>query len=463
MDCEQRSRGTQGRGQTRGACPGAFTPMLCGDGWLVRIRTGARALSSRELRALSRLAQEHGNGIIELTRRANLQLRGLRLERISELQAELVALGLVDASPSREARPGLLVDPVAAIDNAALNELAYAIDEALAESAASHLSAKLGVVLDAGSGSVSAVAADILVVAGAARDNVQIHVGTHAGTQLLGECERAQAASAVKKLLSMLSDFARGEPAHATTAAVSRESSNAPVEPSLAATSGRIAAARIRDLVAARGLAALRADVAALVAAPASLPLRALPPTAALGFRAAGSSSWLGIALPFGSASHAEWVEIAELAERFASAEVRLTPGRELLFVGVQREQVDRLAEVASRLGFITGPTDPRRPVVACSGAPACSSAYGDTRGLASTLGTELQLLLAAGATLHVSGCEKGCASRAPADFSVVLAPDGARLALNADVAAASCAPVEALSTISAKLRSLDKPMRTAQ
>jgi sulfite reductase beta subunit-like hemoprotein len=179
---------------------------------------------------------------------------------------------------------------------------------------------------------------------------------------------------------------------------------------------------------------------------------------AALGFHGAGGG-WFGVGLPFGSAAHAEWVALAELAERFGAATVRMTPGREVLIVGVRRELAARLAEVASRLGFITEPGDPRKQVVACSGAPACSSAYGETRSLASALGVELQPLLAAGATLHVSGCEKGCASRAVADVSIVLAQAGARLALNADVAAASGAPVEALSTISAKLRS-QEPVR---
>ncbi|HET8938280.1 MAG TPA: precorrin-3B synthase [Polyangiales bacterium] len=495
MDCEQRDRVTQERSQTRGACPGAFTPMLSGDGWLVRIRSGARALSSRELRELARLAHAYGNGTIELTRRANLQLRGLRLERISELQAELVALGLVDASPVREGRPGLLVDPVAAIEDVALSELALGLDEALAASVpVGKLSAKLGVVIDAGSGSVSAVDADIRVVASGDPEHMQIYVGTYSGDQLLGACERAEAPAVVLALLSALAGDA---------------------------------GPRMRDLVAARGIAAVRAEVtrslvhAARVACvlqpeaastlhgnndsgpalgspsgaashietphadgksysttqPSSIaraaqlraapllrsPSYPLPLTrgaqlgAALGFHAAAGGGWFGIGLPFGSALHAEWVAIAELAERFGAAAVRLTPGREVLIGGVRRELGVRLAEVASRLGFITALGDPRMQVVACSGAPACSSAYGETRSLAGALGVELQPLLAAGATLHVSGCEKGCASRAVAHFSIVLAQGGARLAFDADVAAASGAPIEALATISAKLRACEE------
>jgi sulfite reductase beta subunit-like hemoprotein len=497
----------------------------------VRIRTGARALSSRELRELARLAHTYGNGIIELTRRANLQLRGLRLERISELQAELVALGLVDASPEREGRPGLLVDPVAAIGNAALSELALALDETLAASVTvSKLSAKLGVVLDAGSGSVSAIDADIRVVAHGTAEPVQIYVGTYSGEQLLGACERAEVSAVVRALLSLLADSAahagprmrdlvaaRGVDALRREAAITSPSGTAsqieiespstarpssiaraaqlqaaPVLPSAdsggrgspSGTAAQIegeshstarpsSIARAAQLLAAPVLPSADSDGQGITSPSGTasqiegeshsatnlVPLmRRAQLGAALGFHGAGGG-WFGVGLPFGSAAHAEWVALAELAERFGAATVRMTPGREVLIVGVRRELAARLAEVASRLGFITEPGDPRKQVVACSGAPACSSAYGETRSLASALGVELQPLLAAGATLHVSGCEKGCASRAVADVSIVLAQAGARLALNADVAAASGAPVEALSTISAKLRS-QEPVR---
>lgn len=435
--------------QTRGACPGAYTPMASGDGWLVRVRTGARALTSAELRELSRLAHAYGNGVIELTRRANLQLRGLAFDAVPALRAELIALGLVDASPAREGRPALLVDPVAAVGgNASLTQLAAALDGALAESGL--LSPKLGVVLDAGSGSVWRVDADIRVVVTSA-ERVQIFVATRAGAELLGECSSARVHEAVAALLEALADFAAGsgeEPnvrrradADARTGAGGRASSSAP---------------RMRDFVAVRGLAALRAACTGLVPAAGAGAFEP-PPTAALGFHDADGCSWFGVGLPFGSASHADWSALAELAERFGAAEVRLTPGREVLILGVAHALAGELERAASQLGFITQASDPRQRVVACSGTPACGSAYGETRGLASRLGAQLQPLLAAGATLHVSGCEKGCASRAVADVTVVLAPGGARVAFEADVAAACGTSVEVLELVFARVEGLGR------
>lgn len=398
----------------RGTCPGAFAPMVSGDGWLIRLRTSARALDGKTLRELARLADAHGTGIIELTRRANLQLRGLRLERMPELRSELIGLGLTDASPEREARPGLVVDPLAAIDShSEVAQLASLLDAALADLAADggKLPPKLGVVLDGESGSVSSIDADVRIVA--SRTATRVYVNE----QLIAECERAAAPAVLRKLL--------GE---------------------LAAAGG----VRMSDLVATRGLASLRAviDAGPLPA----VKLCAAPPRAALGFH----ERWFGVAVPFGAAPHAQWLAIAELAERFGDNRLRFTPAREVLITGVRSDRADGLADAARALGLIIDVNDPRRRILACSGAPACSSAYGETRALASTLALQASQLLAAGATLHVSGCEKGCASRAVTELNVVLAPDGrARLALNADTAATSSAAPEPLAVVSKRIADL--------
>lgn len=63
--------------EVKGWCPGALRPMPSGDGLIVRIRPFCGALSLEQARGLAALARRLGNGHIDLTRRANLQLRGL--------------------------------------------------------------------------------------------------------------------------------------------------------------------------------------------------------------------------------------------------------------------------------------------------------------------------------------------------------------------------------------------------
>jgi precorrin-3B synthase len=115
----------------------------------------------------------------------------------------------------------------------------------------------------------------------------------------------------------------------------------------------------------------------------------------------------VGAGLPFGSAGADIWLGLADLAERYGDGKLRLTPWRAVLVVGVA-------AAALADLGLITDPDDPRLRVAACPGEPGCGSASVATRRIAA------QLRPAAGATIHVSGCEKGCAHPGAASLTFV-------------------------------------------
>ncbi|MEO6855833.1 MAG: hypothetical protein ABI410_07150, partial [Rhodoferax sp.] len=66
--------------QTQGWCPGALRPMLSGDGLVVRVRPYAGRLTPAQAAGIAALARQHGNGMLDLTSRANLQLRGVHPE-----------------------------------------------------------------------------------------------------------------------------------------------------------------------------------------------------------------------------------------------------------------------------------------------------------------------------------------------------------------------------------------------
>jgi len=60
----------------RGACPRLSEPMQTGDGLLVRIVT-AGPIPLDGFTRLCAIANEHGNGVMEISARGSLQVRGL--------------------------------------------------------------------------------------------------------------------------------------------------------------------------------------------------------------------------------------------------------------------------------------------------------------------------------------------------------------------------------------------------
>jgi precorrin-3B synthase len=100
----------------RGWCPSLYEPMASGDGLLVRIRPPGSVLTADGSRRLGEAARLHGNGVIELTSRAAIQVRGLSELGLTPFAAAMVAAGLADADPDVEHRRTVIVAPLAGND-----------------------------------------------------------------------------------------------------------------------------------------------------------------------------------------------------------------------------------------------------------------------------------------------------------------------------------------------------------
>ncbi|MEU4624098.1 precorrin-3B synthase [Actinoplanes sp. NPDC023801] len=80
------------------ACPGALRLHAAADGLLARVRLPGGMLSGAQLRALRELAEEFGDGHLELTSRANLQLRAVKEGDSAALAARLRSAGLLPST-----------------------------------------------------------------------------------------------------------------------------------------------------------------------------------------------------------------------------------------------------------------------------------------------------------------------------------------------------------------------------
>lgn len=97
--------------KVKGWCPGALRPMQSGDGLVLRIRPRMAHLTASQLAGIAEAALRHGNGIIELTARANVQLRGVTAQSHAPLIAALDALGLIDPDAQTESHRNVVLTP----------------------------------------------------------------------------------------------------------------------------------------------------------------------------------------------------------------------------------------------------------------------------------------------------------------------------------------------------------------
>ncbi|NML35065.1 oxidoreductase [Paraburkholderia antibiotica] len=80
------------------ACPGLVRIVAARDGGICRIKLPGGVLSAAQVHAIADAATRHAHGVIELTNRANLQLRGVRDGHEAALSAALLRAGLGPAS-----------------------------------------------------------------------------------------------------------------------------------------------------------------------------------------------------------------------------------------------------------------------------------------------------------------------------------------------------------------------------
>lgn len=368
----------------RGACPSLPEPMRTGDGLLARLQPAA-PLTLDQLAGLARLAGEFGNGVVEVTARGKLQLRGLTADSAPALAAGVEALGIevaagfpVETSALAGLDPAEIFDP---------RPLARAISRR-AGGLVPRLAPKASVVVDGGGAQhLRALKADIAFTAGS---------GGH--------------------LLVRLAGVAAGEVAPERAAAVAVGL--------LERLAARGPAVRMAELLADEGIDTLRAQ-AGLMPAPDRTP----PPAEPVGLHPlTDGTSALGLGLAFGQVEAGALAALARAAREAGARHVEPAAGRALMVAGLADEAARGLTAQARDMGFLTDPRDPRRRVIACAGAPACGSARMETHALALALAPSLTqggLLGELDGEMHVSGCAKGCAHPAPAGLTIVGLDEG--------------------------------------
>ncbi|MGV6849278.1 MAG: cobalamin biosynthesis protein CobG [Marinibacterium sp.] len=351
----------------KGWCPGAWRPMRSGDGLIVRVRPALARLSAEKACGLADLADRFGSGAIEITNRANLQIRGVHGsgpedDQIpGDLLAGLMDLSLVDADPLAESRRNIIVAPNW-VEGDATHRVAAALTSRLRDMP--DLPAKFGFVVDAGLHRV---------LDGLAGD---IRIETARGGGMIVRADGADTGRAV----------AEGDaPDHAIDHAIE-------LARWFAATRAADGPRRMAGLLETVDMPGTWTGTAPAqgIGAPRLPGQTPLGPSVGLAFGQIGAD------------------DLRRLIRTSGAAAIRIAPWRCLILEDGAPPAPDLFA------GMISRPDDPLRGTDACPGKPFCPRASVETRDLARRLAPSLR------GQLHVSGCAKGCARARPADITLV-------------------------------------------
>ncbi|RZU49317.1 precorrin-3B synthase [Krasilnikovia cinnamomea] len=425
------------------ACPGALRLHAAADGPLARVRLPGGRLTGAQVRVLRELADEWGDGHVELTSRGNVQLRALTAAPAGRLAGRLADAGLLP-SPTHELVRNIAASPLpgGALDVA---PLVGALDRALcADPALAGLPGRFLFALDSGRGDV-AFAAD--VAAYPLGDAVAIlFAGVDAGLRVppgqvvpalltaahafLSEREAprptvpptppaaappraAPSPAAPPAAPPLLADTAPAETSEILEAPGPQEGHRPPRSGDGTASAPGVGGAwRVRELVDGPGRLAARvaATTGVRLAEPVALERPGMVPPVGLVAGPGGLVS-VGAVVPLGRWSAVQM----KVLERAATLVV--TPWRGVVVPGLGPAEAGSWSRALAGVGLEVAQGSRWAGVTTCAGLPGCAKSLADVRADATRAvrGTEPGAGPAARGCLpvHWVGCARGCGSPA--------------------------------------------------
>ncbi|TQS29204.1 precorrin-3B synthase [Microbispora sp. KK1-11] len=371
----------------RDACPGALQVHVAADGALARVRVPGGALTTDALRELAACAGELGTGVVELTSRANVQVRGLADP--AAFAARMAAAGLLPSATHERVR-NIVASPLSgrsATGVLDVRPLVAALDAGLCgRPALAGLPGRFLFALDDGTGDVLGLGADVTLAG---------HPG--GGLTLL----------------------LAGEP-------VSSVTSGDAVAVALAAAevfqSVRGDAWRVAELPG--GPATIAARLPGAV--PVPVAVAAAEPRKGGVFSQVDGRVAVDVIVPLGRLTTAQAGLLADLTP----AEVRLTPWRTVVLPDLVPEAAGPVTAALTRAGLVTDPASPYAGLSACTGRPGCAKALADVQADALRWAESGLPELGAqpGGPVHWAGCERRCGRPRGRVTDVVATPGGYRV-----------------------------------
>jgi ferredoxin-nitrite reductase len=391
-----------------------------------RLRVPGGALTSAQALAIARAADDFGGGYVDLTTRANLQIREIPGRHMADLLTALHETGIVPRGSGADNIRNVTGNPTAGIDCHEFidvlplcRKLHHAI---LHDRTLYGLPRKFNVAFDGGN-SISSLedTNDIglkAVMVDAAADGVE--PGVYFRLALGGITGHLDLARDTGHLLKPEECL----PVIKAILQVYIEHGDR----------GNRKKARLKYVLDAFGFARFMA----LVQEKIAFPLRSFPlekcrqaplvdKAAHLGVHAQRQDGlfYAGVDVPVGRLTSDQLAGLARLAARCGSGTLRLTVWQNLLLPDLAAEKLDEALEGIEALGLSHAPDPIAAGLVACTGAEGCQYGQAATKSTALAISAHLKglkgsIALDAPVNIHLTGCPHSCAQHFIGDIGLI-------------------------------------------
>jgi len=404
-------------------CPGILHAVPAKDGLLLRLRIPGGLIHVAQLSTVAALADTFADGQIEITSRANLQLRALQPGSVPQVAEALRLAGMLPSARHDRVR-NIITSPLAGLDRQEhldTRPLVRELDTRLiADDTFAELHPKWSFGIHGSSRRFSHEQDDLALQAIEGADRLQFFFGaTDTGFAVKAE-QAVNCLLAAAKLCISLGRH-HGVAVRASKLAI------------FPAVPGSL----------------LDALAPFLVSSPRSAgkQVTTLPPIGIHSETDAGLCTVVP-SIPLGRLTARQAHQVANAAKN-CDADLRLAPWRGIVLGAVPP---DCAAGVAARLASVDLHCDNRagfQGIAACAGVAGCDAALADVRADAKLLARSLaERSPVPGWTVHLSGCDKQCAMRRGAAAALVGTAAGYLVRVHGRLAPEPCSPDEALGLI---------------
>ncbi|HSB95114.1 MAG TPA: precorrin-3B synthase [Spongiibacteraceae bacterium] len=400
------------------ACPGLLRIAPALDGGICRIKLPCGRLTAIRAETIAGVAERYASGVIEITNRANLQLRGVAPATADKLIEDLLAAGLGpqggrggDDVRNLLASPTLGIDVDAALD---VEPLALQILDALQKQKRFHqLSPKFALSLDGGERTAMLEHPHDIWLSAMPNSDSLLAFGlagcppvAPGAAPALAAVTSEHALSLVEAALQLFLELARPEQTRMRHL--------------------------LNDISAAEFLRQLQQRVSFSLLTDATI--QQWRRVAALPYMHIGIHPqrqphlrYVGAAPVLGRIDALQLRGLAQLAHEYGDAVLRFTPFQSVLLANIPAAATPLVATAMQSLGLSCDAAAVLTRTVACTGSSGCVRGAADTKSDALIFAAALARLLPDRAipAVHLSGCERSCAAAHIAPFTLLAVAPG--------------------------------------